>query len=394
MHKIKAFVSWFLIISIFVLMFSACSRKTENNLPDTSEEQVDEDGFSQEEWDRIVAKFGDHTLTSAMFSYFYWASYTSFLNYYGSEAQNILDLYTPLSEQMYSEELTWQDYFIDNALMAFRQYCALNDMAKDAGFELSDSAQETLDSAEEKLLDLAKTMGFESAEEYLTANYGGGATMDNYKVYLHDHLVVQEYTAALQNGFEYTDEEIENYYDQNAEKYAENGIEKIDTNMATLRYLMILPADDSDESYDAIDQAFNEMLADWDTWEDKSEEGFMSFGEKWSEKGFAQDYLEAVAPGTVTFSYFDDWVFGEPRTLGDTRTYYMESGDYMFFYVAQTDEVFWKSQARYDMSYDAFTTFMLEKIEQYDYETYPENIIIAESEDLYDDSLVDIIEEE
>jgi len=388
MRKIKKLIIWYLIVSLCLALFTACGEPTVTqpeepaaNSTDTEDTQT----FTDEDWNQIVAEFGEHSLTSAMFSYFYWASFTSFLNYYGSDAQNILDLYTPLDEQMYSEELTWQDYFIDNAMMAYRQYCVLNDMAKEDGFALSETAQNTLANAEEELLTTAQGMGFETVEEYLQANYGSGANMDNYKEYLHDHFVVQEYTARLQNSFDYTDEEVEAYYDENAEEYEANGIEKIDVNMAQLRYLMILPADDSEESYNTMDATFDEMLADWEQWEDKSEEGFMAFGEKWSDEGFAQDYLDAVAPNTIYFSYFDDWVFDEPRTLGDTRTYYMESGDYMFYYIGQTDEVYWRSQASYDMSYDAFTAFILEKISGYEFTTYPENIIIAQSDDLYED---------
>ena len=393
MRRYTILISWLLILAMCLAMFTACGSKTAE--PEAPAEPAEEEsGATSEEWNRTVATFGDHTLTSAMFSYFYWASYTSFLNYYGSDAQNILDLYTPLSEQMYSEDLTWQDYFIENAFMAYRQYCALNDMAEADGFELSETAQNTLANAENELQGVAETMGFETVEEYLVANYGGGSTFENYMEYIHDHFVVQEYTAQLQNSFAYTDEEVEAFFDEHAEEYAEKGVEKIDVNMAKLRYLMILPADDSEESYTAIDTAFDEMLADWETWEDKSEEGFMSFGEKWSEQGFAQDYLDAVAPGTIDFSYFDDWTFGEPRTLGDIRTYYRQSGDYMFFYVGQTDEVYWRSQARYDMSYDAFTSFMLEKIDTYEFETFPENIIIAQSADLYDDTYLEDIEAE
>ena len=393
MRRYTKLISWLLILAMCLAVFTACGSKTAE--PEAPAEPAEEEsGATSEEWNRTVATFGDHTLTSAMFSYFYWASYTSFLNYYGSDAQNILDLYTPLSEQMYSEDLTWQDYFIENAFMAYRQYCALNDMAEADGFELSETAQNTLANAENELQGVAETMGFETVEEYLVANYGGGSTFENYMEYIHDHFVVQEYTAQLQNSFAYTDEEVEAFFDEHAAEYAEKGVEKIDVNMAKLRYLMILPADDSEESYTAIDTAFDEMLADWETWEDKSEEGFMSFGEKWSEQGFAQDYLDAVAPGTIDFSYFDDWTFGEPRTLGDIRTYYRQSGDYMFFYVGQTDEVYWRSQARYDMSYDAFTSFMLEKIDTYEFETFPENIIIAQSADLYDDTYLEDIEAE
>ncbi len=354
-----------------------------------AEDEPQEQGFSPEEWNKVVAEFGEHKLTSATFSYFYWASYTAFLNYYGSDTQMILDLYTPLDEQMYTEELTWQDFFIDNALMAYKQYCTLNDLAEEDGFELSETAQNTLANAEEELLATAEAMGFETVQEYLTANYGTGANLENYLEYLHDHFVVQEYTAEIQNSFSFSDEEVEAYYDENAEEYTSYGIEKIDVNMAEIRYLMILPADETQESYDAIDVAFEEMLADWEVWEDKSEQGFMSFGEKWSEQGFAQDYLDAVAPGKVnTVTGFDDWAFEGNREPGDTKVSVENTGNYLFYYVSETEDIYWQKQAAYDLSYDAFTSYLLEKIGEYEYTAYPENIIIAQSEDLYAEQAV------
>ena len=382
-----------LAILLCLAILTACGAKQTATVaaPETKDAATDpatdpDDVLTDDDWDNIVAQFGNHTLTAAGFSYFYWASYTSFLTYHGSDAQNYLDLYTPLDQQMYSDELTWQDYFINDALMAFRQYCVLNDQADAAGFELSETAQNALANAEEELQSTAEAMGFETVDEYLKANYGNGATLDNYLEYVHDHFVVQEYTAQLQDSFDFTDEEIEAYYDDHAEDYEAAGVYKTDVKMAQLRYLMILPADDSDESYDAIDSAFYEMLDDWEQWEDKSEQGFMSFGEKWSEQGFAQDFLDAVAPGKIYFSYFDDWVFDEPRSPGDTRTWIMESGDYLFYYVGELDDVYWRSQTRYDMCRDTFTTFLLEQISLYSYTVHEENIIISAADDLYTDT--------
>lgn len=383
MPNYKRVLTCLLSLALCLSMLTACDRQVPEDPAVTDPDTEEGQNFTQEDWNQVVATFGDHTLTSADFSYYYWASYASFLNYYGSDAQDMLDLYSPLDQQMYSEELTWQDFFIDNALMAFKQYCVLNDHAEADGFELSETAQNTLANAEEELLGIAETMGFETIEEYLVANYGTGATLENYLEYVRGHFVVQEYTAEIQNSFSFTDEEVEEYYDKNAAAYEERGVYKADVNMAKIRYMMILPADDTDESYEAIDATFNEMLADWETWEDKSEEGFMAFGEKWSEQGFAQDYLDAVAPGTVYFTNFDYWCFEEPREPGDTTTYYMESGDYFIYYLGQTEDIYWRSQANYDLCYDAFTGFMLEEIEKYEYNVYMDNIIIAQAEDLY-----------
>lgn len=368
-----------LALLLCLLLLVGCNKTTPQQEPEA------EQTITADDWNNTVATFGDHTLTSVGFSYFYWASYMSFLNYYGSEAGNMLDLYTPLDQQMYTEDLTWQDYFIENALMAFRQFCTLNDLAEADGFALSETAQNALKNGQEDLMKAAQGLGFESVEDYLKANYGEGASYETFIDYKHDDFVVQEYTAKLQSLFEFTDQEVEDYYDKNAETYEQNGVMKEDVKMAQVRCLMVLPEEQTDEDYAVIDDAFDEMLADWENWEDHSEQGFMSFGEKWSEKGFAQDYLDAVAPGTLDFSFMDEWLFDEPRSLGDTRTYYKESGDYLFFYVGQREDIFWRTQTKFDMQRDAFTTFLLENMSSYEYQTYPENIIISEAEDLYGD---------
>ena len=368
-----------------IVLLTACGAKS---APESEVQQEEAEKIEQESvnWDGVVAQFGSHTLTNVGFNYYYWASVTSFLNYHGSETQAYFDLYTPLDQQFYSEELTWQDYFINDALMAFKQYSIINDIAASQGFTLSETAQTTLKNAEEELQSTAEAMGFKTIREYLVGNYGDGASLESYLDYIHDQFVVREYTASIQDSFDYTDEEIEAYYDENEDTYIENGVYKDDVNMAQLRYLMILPEEQTDENYEIIDAAFDEMLADWEVWEDKSEEGFMAFGEKWSEKGFAQDYLDAVAPNTVDFSYFDDWVFREPRKLGDIRTYYKESGDYMFFYVGQTDEIFWRTQVKYDMCHESFTNTLLNEMANYTYSVREENIVIAQTDDLYTDS--------
>ncbi len=368
------------------------------NSPSASEDQPEPPEQTDQEpvaWDGVVAQFGSHTLTNVSFNYYYWASVTSFLNYHGSDTQSYFDLYTPLDEQFYSEELTWQDYFINDALMAFKQYSIINDIAESQGFTLSETAQTTLGNAQEELQATAEAMGFASVQEYLVGNYGNGASLETYLDYVHDQFVVREYTASIQDSFDYSDEEIEAYYDENMDTYTESGIYKEDVKMAQLRYLMILPEEQTDENYKLIDAAFEEMLADWETWEDKSEEGFMAFGEKWSEEGFAQDYLDAVAPNTVNFSFFDDWVFGEPRKLGDTRTYYKESGDYMFFYVGQTDEIFWRTQVKYDMCHESFTNTLLNEMANYAYSVHEGNIVIAQTDDLYTngDDIAALLEE-
>ena len=88
--------------------------------------------------DTVVATIGDAKLTNGQLQIFYWTSVLEFLqqngnylSYYG------LDYTKPLDQQIYSEEkdLTWQQYFLEEALNSWQYYQALYLEAEKAGYE-------------------------------------------------------------------------------------------------------------------------------------------------------------------------------------------------------------------------------------------------------------------
>lgn len=375
MKRINRWLAGGIALLLCVAVLAGCGQKQ-------PEEPVET--LPAEQWTEVVARYGDHTLDNAMLSYFYWTSYASFLNYYEGSTQALLDLYTPLDEQYYSEGLTWQDFFIENALMAFRQYCVLCDLAAEAGFTLSDTAQDTIAHAQEKLTELAALMGFETAEEYLWANYGSGANIENYTKYLEMQFITQEYTAVLQENNTFTEEEISAYFDENEESYNNIGITKDDRTMKELRYIMFMPSEATQEAYAQIDEVFDNMLAEWDASEDHSEEAFMALGEKWSEQGAKQDYVAWTSPGVIEYDGVDEWLFDDARETGDTKAVYVDTGDYLFFYVSDCGETYWHHQVYYDMRYGVFMNFLNEKMNGYEFESWPEKIVLYRSADMYE----------
>ena len=84
-----------LAIVLCMAILSGCGAKPAADTtpaPEAESETETVTEVTEEDWNKIVAQFGNHTLTCAGFSYFYWASYTSFLNYHGADAKNYLDL--------------------------------------------------------------------------------------------------------------------------------------------------------------------------------------------------------------------------------------------------------------------------------------------------------------
>ena len=173
--------------------------------------------------DTVVARMGDDTLTNGQLQMFYWTEVRNFLSSYGSYASYFgLDLTKPLDVQTCSiadTQCTWQQFFLASALNSWRNYQATAAEAEAAGFQLDEETQAQLDAAIENLEQSAPLYGFENAEELLKDDVGVGATLDDYSHFLKIYYTGSVYFSDLCKTQEPTDEEVEKYFDENAETY-------------------------------------------------------------------------------------------------------------------------------------------------------------------------------
>ena len=161
-----------------------------------------------------------------------------------------------LDEQAYCDTETWHQAFLSGAADMFHSITALNLEADAAGFELSEEDQAQLDAIAQSLDATADYYGMESGLAYLQASFGPKATVEDYVAFARDNLRASRYLEKLMDEMEFTDAEISDYYDQNADPYAENRVEKIDKPMVNVRHILIEPeaAEDgtiSDEAWAA-----------------------------------------------------------------------------------------------------------------------------------------------
>ncbi len=107
---------------------------------------------------------GDATLSNGLLQIFYWRSYYDFLNNYSSYIAYIgLDTAKPLNEQtcgMSSTTMTWEQFFLDNALQTWAQYQAVRLDAEAAGYTISEGTQTQLNSSAQQLETSAQQYGF------------------------------------------------------------------------------------------------------------------------------------------------------------------------------------------------------------------------------------------
>ena len=154
---------------------------------------------------------GSHELNSAEMNYFYMDAVNNFYSNYGSYAAMFgLDTTKPLNEQIVDEStgLTWADDFYTSASESAASVYAMADAAEAAGYTLPETEAAEIETQLESM-DLYATMyGYSSADQYLKAIYGNGATMKTYKEYCLRTALASSYYNAYADGLTYEDADL------------------------------------------------------------------------------------------------------------------------------------------------------------------------------------------
>jgi len=340
-------------------------------------------------YDLIVATVGEHELNGRMFQIFYWNQVNTFLNQYGAYISYLgLDTSVSMAEQDYGEDVTWEQHFVEEALNMYLQYCALYDEAQANGVTLSAESQSKLETLAEDLEEDAVNAGFESAQAYLQTAFGPGVTMDDYVEFNRLYSLAATYAAQIEDAIIVDEDEISAYFDENADSYAEQGIEKVDQNMVNVRHILIAPEEDidtdedlepdssSDEAWAAAQKSANEVYATWKL--DPTEENFAkvaadnTFDTASAESG---GLYEDIYPGQMV-TEFNDWCFDTARKPGDTDIVKTDYGYHIMYFVGTSDEVYWHSVAESDCIDDHFYDELAEIFSRYKLNASFENLHI------------------
>lgn len=242
--------------------------------------------------DQVVATMGDYELTNGQLQVFYWMQVYDLVNYYieqyGDYAVYYLgiDLEKPLDEQIYDEDtgMTWEQYFVEDALYAWHRYQALADEAKKAGYQLPAEYQKSFSEMEASMKESAEDEGYESVDAMLQADLGNSVTFDDYYHYLDLYYTSNLYFSEVTAKLVFTDAELEAFYQENEELLAQYGVTKDSGNLVDFRNILVKPVatKDSegnsvytDEAWETCRQKAQTIL---DTWleGDKTESTFAS----------------------------------------------------------------------------------------------------------------------
>ena len=330
--------------------------------------------------DTVVATLGDGQLTMADLQVYYWSEVFNFLNSYGSYASYLgLDLTVGLDMQlctMAETEMTWQQYFLGAALDTWYAYQALSLEADAAGHEMDQETKDFLAAIPDDMETLAASYGFTSVEELMLANFGPGVTVETYEKHMYTYYNGYSYFADLYDAVEFTDEEIEAYFEENAEYYAEQEVTKESGKYVDVRHVLLKPEDPnsttgedgypvySDEAWEACRLEAERVYEEWKNG-DLSEDSFAHLAMDHSVDGNAADggLYEKVYVGQMVES-FENWCFDESRQTGDHGLVKTQYGYHIMFFAGSED--IWFSTARSDMMAAAMENIVPDAVDKYE----------------------------
>lgn len=233
---------------------------------------------------------GSHPVKKAEFDYYYNVSYQNFLSYYGNYGALIgLDTSKPLSSQDYTDDMTWDDFFAQQAAESLQRVYAATDAAKDAGFEYDTAAD--VENAVSSLQSAAQDGGM-SEDDYLSSIYGKYIDMEKFRTYVSDSALADAYEQHLIETEEISADEVNAYYEENKDSY-----DSVD-----YKLLRVASSEEADNVLSQItdEASFDTLFDEYDIQED------------------AESTYTNVTKATLGHTSAGDWLFDQSRQEGDT----------------------------------------------------------------------------
>ena len=314
--------------------------------------------------DEVIVQIGDYTIDNRMLQIFYYMEMSSFVadrleNGYDLASYG-LDINKPLDQQTITGyTVTWEQFFLHNALVNWWRYIAVNRLANEAGFQISDADRASLDAVPADLEEEAVAAGFESADALLKDRMGPACDLETYLAYMELTARGDLYYNEFLKGYEPSAEEVKGFFEENADYYAYYyGVTMDSGKMVSVRHVLLVPegatTDDStgyvvatDEQWAAGLTAAQAMLDGWVA-SGAKEEDFAALANEHSTDGGSNTnggLYEGVLQGQMVTN-FDAWLFEEGRETGDYGVVKTEFGYHLMYFVGASENEAW-----YDCAY-------------------------------------------
>ena len=305
--------------------------------------------------DEVVATCGEETLTNAQLQSLYWMQVYDFMKSYGQQATMAgLDITVPLDMQVcgLDPSMTWQQYFLGASLSSWHLYQTLRFEGREVDHQLPADLQGYLDGMEDSLAKIAEENKFADALDMLHHDMGAGATLEGYKSYMRSYYEGYSYYGEIVKSIAPSAEEVEAYFDEHAEDFKKNGIEKNGDVLVDVRHTLIQPVAEegaekgvyTDAAWAEAEKKAQSLLDEWVAG-GKSEDSFAVMADANTADGGSKGrggLYQSVRKGQMV-PEFDAWCFDEARQSGDYGIVKSEFGYHIMYFVGSNPV--WRLQA-------------------------------------------------
>ncbi len=253
----------------------------------------------------------------AEYDYYFYDMYSQYASY------GIVDANTPLTEQVADQATgdTWYDTFRSYAEQSLDTLTVLYRQAQDAGLTLTDEEKETIDANKDALRSAAAQNGT-SLSVYLKARFGPYMTMGTLTSLLERQLVADAFYTQYQDSLEYSDDEINAYYDENAGDLDTFNYSSCFISGSTDYY----DTDDADEAEKLAEEQANKMADEL-----KAGGDYETLAEKYTEgQASAAITADVSLVGSSLSSLYGDWLREPSRRSGDVTVTESSTGNGYF----------------------------------------------------------------
>ena len=254
--------------------------------------------------------------TATDLNYYYYTSldqYGSYLTYFGADPSQDLDAVE------YADGQSWGDYFRDSAVLLLTQTVTMYNQAMADGYEISDELQQEIDDYSASIDSYCESNAM-TREQFLTSRYGANMTDEIFMRHLTMSFVASDYMDHYRQTHEYTEEEMEAYYEEHPEEInlASYEVLTVNADYSGIEGVTEGSTDEeptyteaqTEQAMDAAKETANAFLDRVDAGESLADIA-AEYGENYYSKKTDASYA------SYTDYTFNDWVFNESRVPGE-----------------------------------------------------------------------------
>ncbi len=241
----------------------------------------------------------------------YLNQYGAYLSYFG------LDMTRDLDTQMYSDTLTWGDFFDQMAIQTIARNQGLKKEAQAAGFtwDVEADYEEFLEALKEAASEAGTTV-----KNYMKDMYGPYAAESRVRPYMEDSFYVSAYSESIADNLMPSQEEIQSYYKENKENYdsVDYYSQVINAELPTEPTELADPVDSEEDGAESGDESGETAYQPSEAEIAAAMEEVKTEANELVKIIQTKNELISNAKKTEVSYQISDWLFDEARKPGDT----------------------------------------------------------------------------